>query len=71
MPYLVCGYYSTAESASFLGVLSGGLVFSWRERGCEGVRVVEVGRMELPGRCLTDPSLRCDWLCLQHWNGEP
>lgn len=68
-----CVGTSAAESASLLGVLSGGLVFSWRERvgGSEGVRVVEVGRMELPGRCLTDPSLRCDWLCLQHWNGEP
>lgn len=48
-------------------------MFSWRERegGGEGVKVMEVGRVELPGRYLTDSSLRCDWHCLQHWNGEP
>ena len=65
----------------YIGVLSGGLVCSWRERDegesggvsdgeCDSVRVVEVGRVELQERCLTDPSLSCDQQCLQHWNGE-
>ena len=55
-------------------------MLNWRERGggfggvgrgkCGGVRVVEVGRVELPMSRLTDPSLQCELQCLQLWHGE-
>ena len=53
---------------------------SWRKRGgkcgdvrsekCEGVSVVEVGRVTLPLRLLADPALQCQWDSLQQWDGR-
>ena len=37
---------------------------------CEGVSVVEVGRIQLPLNSLTDPALHCSEKCLPRWDGR-
>ena len=56
------------------GVVRAGLVVTWRRWGSgrrgEGVRVVEVGRVELSRRQLAHGGLQCDWEdSLRLWDG--